>query len=57
LELLKETGIVVVQGSGFGQEPGTYHFRTTILPPEEKIEKFRNLLVDFHTKFMDKYRD
>lgn len=57
LELLKETGIVVVQGSGFGQEAGTYHFRTTILPPEEKIEKFRNLLVDFHEKFMDKYRD
>ena len=27
LELLKETGISCVPGSGFGQEEGTFHFR------------------------------
>lgn len=31
-ELLEETGICVVPGSGFKQKPGTYHFRTTIIP-------------------------
>jgi len=27
-ELLEETGICVVPGSGFGQRQGTYHFRS-----------------------------
>lgn len=26
-QLLEETGVCVVPGSGFGQKPGTYHFR------------------------------
>lgn len=26
-ELLENTGICVVPGAGFGQVPGTYHFR------------------------------
>lgn len=26
-------------GSGFGQVEGTYHFRTTILPPEQEMAK------------------
>ena len=33
MALLEETGICVVPGSGFGQLPGTLHFRTTFLPP------------------------
>ena len=37
LALLEETGICCVPGSGFLQKPGTYHFRTTFLPPEEKL--------------------
>lgn len=37
-QLLEETGIVTVPGTGFGQEEGTFHLRTTILPPEEKIQ-------------------
>ncbi|KAF1795322.1 Pyridoxal phosphate-dependent transferase [Phytophthora cactorum] len=32
-QMLDDTGIVVVPGSGFGQKEGTWHFRTTILPP------------------------
>ena len=31
LELLEETGLSCVPGSGFKQIPGTFHFRTTIL--------------------------
>jgi aspartate/methionine/tyrosine aminotransferase len=37
-ELLRATGIVVVPGSGFGQKEDTFHFRTTILPPEGDID-------------------
>jgi alanine transaminase len=50
LNLLEQTGICVVPGSGFGQEPGTCHFRTTILPPSEKIEYIVKQIADFHTR-------
>ena len=50
MELLKETGIVTVPGSGFGQEEGTFHMRTTILPPEEKISEFISKFATFHEK-------
>jgi alanine-synthesizing transaminase len=33
-ELLAETGVLVVHGSGFGQAPGTKHFRIVFLPEE-----------------------
>ncbi len=52
LNLLEETGICVVPGSGFGQGPGTCHVRTTILPPKEKLElviaKIRKFHADYH---------
>ncbi len=47
IELLKETGVLVVYGEGFGQKKGTHHFRVVFLPPEDtladayyKIENF-----------------
>mmetsp|Transcript_20448 Transcript_20448/g.28531 ORF Transcript_20448/g.28531 Transcript_20448/m.28531 type:complete len:513 (+) Transcript_20448:273-1811(+) len=55
LELLDNTGILVVPGSGFGQAEGTFHFRTTILPPPEKIMQVSKLLAKFHGDFMAKY--
>ncbi|KAI3711940.1 hypothetical protein L1987_70489 [Smallanthus sonchifolius] len=55
--LLNATGIVVVPGSGFGQVPGTWHFRCTILPQEEKIPAIVSQLTEFHKKFMDEFRD
>ncbi|GAB5365489.1 hypothetical protein AAMO2058_001062600 [Amorphochlora amoebiformis] len=55
LQLLDETGVVVVPGSGFGQEPGTFHFRTTILPPPDQMERVTDRMADFHKSFMDKY--
>ncbi|XP_027334294.1 alanine aminotransferase 2-like isoform X1 [Abrus precatorius] len=55
--LLNATGVVVVPGSGFGQVPGTWHFRCTILPPEEKIPAIVTRLTEFHKKFMDEFRD
>ncbi|XP_057504970.1 alanine aminotransferase 2-like isoform X1 [Actinidia eriantha] len=55
--LLNATGIVVVPGSGFGQVPGTWHFRCTILPQEDKIPAVVSRLTDFHKGFMDEFRD
>ena len=49
-ELLDETGIVTVPGSGFGQEAGTYHLRTTILPPEADMAEVAEKLSKFHVK-------
>ncbi|KFK41654.1 hypothetical protein AALP_AA2G155600 [Arabis alpina] len=55
--LLNATGVVVVPGSGFGQVPGTWHFRCTILPQEDKIPAIVNRLTEFHKSFMDEFRD
>ncbi|TMW68812.1 hypothetical protein Poli38472_006280 [Pythium oligandrum] len=56
MEMLDQTGIVVVPGSGFGQKDGTWHFRSTILPPEEDINEVIEKTAAFHAAFMDKYR-
>ncbi|HNT30682.1 MAG TPA: aminotransferase class I/II-fold pyridoxal phosphate-dependent enzyme [bacterium] len=50
-KLLEETGILFVPGSGFGQKPGTNHFRTTLLPPREEIEAMLEKLSSFHIKY------
>jgi alanine transaminase len=55
-KLLEATGICVIPGSGFGQKPGTYHFRTTILPQVDLIEKMLGLIKDFHIKFIQEYK-
>jgi len=46
MRLLEEAGVCFIPGSGFGQRPGTHHFRATILPP---LEVFRDMLERFHT--------
>lgn len=56
LELLEETGLSCVPGSGFQQAPGTFHFRTTILPPEESFPDIIQRFAGFHEKFMRKYK-
>jgi aspartate/methionine/tyrosine aminotransferase len=48
LAMLEKTGICVIPGSGFGQLPGTAHFRTTILPPLEQIEEVVGKIREFH---------
>jgi aspartate/methionine/tyrosine aminotransferase len=52
LALLEETGICVVPGSGFGQKAGTFHFRTTFLPPQDEIESLVQRLKTFHEKYV-----
>jgi aspartate/methionine/tyrosine aminotransferase len=48
LALLESTGICVVPGSGFGQEPGSAHFRTTILPPIDELSEVVEKIREFH---------
>ncbi len=52
LELLDRTGICLVPGTGFGQKPGTLHFRTTFLAPGTE---WVGRIVDFHQAFMRQY--
>lgn len=49
--LLPETGVVVVPGSGFGQVPGTKHFRIVFLPPEEILEKAYKAILNYLERF------
>ncbi|CAM9220226.1 unnamed protein product, partial [Ectocarpus sp. 6 AP-2014] len=57
LKILDESGIVLVPGSGFGQEEGTLHFRTTFLPAEETMHETMKIMAKAHGKFMDEHRD
>ena len=50
-ELVKSTGVVVVHGSGFGQKPGTHHFRVVFLPPEEILIKAYSSIANFLEKY------
>ncbi|MFK7961267.1 MAG: pyridoxal phosphate-dependent aminotransferase [Phycisphaerales bacterium] len=38
-EVIRETGVVIVPGSGFGQVEGTQHFRVVFLPPEDVLHR------------------
>jgi aspartate/methionine/tyrosine aminotransferase len=51
MALLEATGICVVPGSGFGQIPGTAHFRTTILPPTARLKEVVLLIAQFQASY------
>jgi aspartate/methionine/tyrosine aminotransferase len=51
MDLLEQTGVCVVAGTGFGQIPGTAHFRTTILPPTSRIRTVVERLAVFHATY------
>jgi alanine transaminase len=53
LELLDETGICVVPGSGFGQKEGQYHYRLTCLCPG--VDEYVGALERFHRRFVERY--
>ncbi len=48
MALLEKTGLVTVNGAGFGQAPGTHHLRMAFLPPFELIEEVMPEWVAFH---------
>ncbi|MDX1571101.1 MAG: aminotransferase class I/II-fold pyridoxal phosphate-dependent enzyme [Xanthomonadales bacterium] len=55
LSLLEATGICTVPGSGFGQEPGTYHLRMTFLPPEANLERALEAFAGHHRRYLETY--
>ena len=57
LSLLDETGICVVPASGFGQKEGRFGFRTTFLPPDDKMEAAIEKLIAHHKRFTERYSD
>jgi alanine-synthesizing transaminase len=46
-ELLRQKHVMVVNGSGFGQKPGTQHFRIVFLPEEPTLAKAYAAIGDF----------
>lgn len=54
-ELIKETGVIVVPGTGFGQKPGTKHFRVVFLPQEEVLEKAYKSIGTFYQKYKNEF--
>ena len=55
MALLNATGVCVVAGCGFRQQPGTYHFRSTFLPPEDQMDQFISSIQAFHQAFLKEY--
>ena len=47
LDLLNETGVLTVHGSGFGSNFGTDHFRIVYLPQEQILDEAMNKLEHF----------
>lgn len=47
LELLKQKHVLTVNGSGFGKEYGSGHFRIVYLPPIETLEEAFNRIEEF----------
>jgi aspartate/methionine/tyrosine aminotransferase len=52
MRLLESTGLCTVNGSGFGQRPGTHHLRIAFLPPREMLEDVLPRWIDFHNRYV-----
>ncbi len=52
MALLEETGLVTVNGAGFGQAPGTHHLRIAFLPPFDLIREVMPRWVEFHNRYV-----
>ena len=54
MTLLEETGLCVVNGSGFGQKPGTHHLRIAFLPSIELLRSVLPSWIEFHNKYVNR---
>lgn len=52
MALLEETGLCVVNGSGFGQKEGTHHLRIAFLPPKDLLVKVLPRWIEFHNNYV-----
>merc|ERR1719160_2345881 len=55
MKMLEATGVVVVPGSGFGQRPGTWHYRITILPKEDMLQNVFGNIKTWHEALVKEY--
>ncbi len=53
MALLEATGLCTVNGSGFGQQPGTHHLRVAFLPPKEMLAEVLPRWVEFHNRYVE----
>lgn len=53
MSLLEDTGLCVVNGSGFGQKPGTHHLRIAFLPSMELLQSVLPKWIDFHNRYIN----
>jgi alanine transaminase len=52
MDMVNQTGIMTVPGSGFKQAPGTHHFRiTNLVTPTSKMEQVLENLRVFNDKW------
>lgn len=54
MNLLENTGLCTVNGSGFGQKEGTQHLRIAFLPPKRLIEKVLPEWINFHNEYVNR---
>lgn len=52
MNLLEETGLCTVNGSGFGQAESTHHLRIAFLPPREVLEDVLPRWIEFHNRYV-----
>jgi alanine transaminase len=52
MTLLETTGLCTVNGSGFGQRPGTNHLRIAFLPARELLEGVLPEWTKFHNEYV-----
>lgn len=57
MDMVNETGIMTVPGSGFEQREGEFHFRiTNLVCPTERMKETLDRLSVFNDKFQKKYQ-
>jgi len=53
MTLLEKTGLVTVNGSGFGQREGTSHLRIAFLPPKDVLQDVLPKWTKFHNEYVN----
>lgn len=56
MDMVNETGIMTVPGSGFGQKEGSFHYRiTNLVTPTSDMEQTLQTLKEFNERFHNRY--
>jgi len=53
--MLEEAGVCVIPGSGFGQKPNTYHFRTTFLADQDSLRDAVQRMKIVHERILKEF--